>query len=52
MSISDRLFMLAVDQHERRKHGKINIARFINLFYNDYEDYCMEAWVEWTLANK
>lgn len=41
-------------QHQRRRNGKINIAAFINLFYKDSPDYCLEVWVERTIydANK
>ena len=44
--------MLAVKQYQRRRYGKINITRFINWWYRDNHDYCMEAWIEWTLNNK
>ena len=52
MDLSSRLFMFAVNQHQRRKDKKLHLAWLINIFYSGYHDYCMEAWIAWTLENK
>ena len=52
MGLLDKWFMFAVKQHQRRREHKINLTWFVNLFHMSYADYCMEAWIAWTLENK
>lgn len=51
-TFKEKLFILAVGQHYRRKNKKFNICWLINIFYPSYHDYCMEAWIAWVLENK
>jgi hypothetical protein len=43
------LYMFAIQQHQRRRDKKIHITPLINFFFRDSIDYCMEAWITYTV---